>query len=143
MQNELLQNILSFVAENRSDLFTVNDNAVRCHVDDHECEFNRYTSDPLELISYLVPDDFCLLEQCNDDYRLVAASVCNPTYWDLSEKIGSLLKDVHATIQNLENNIGRMIRHFLAKLEIDDYFQRSNWFLTTNPNLPSFKDSME
>jgi hypothetical protein len=140
VQNELLQNILSFIAENKSDLFTVNDNAVRCHADDHEYTFNEYASAPLELISYLVPDDFCLLEQYDDDYRLVAASVCNPTYWELSEKMGSPLQDVHAPIPNLENTIGRMIRHFLAKLTIDDYFLRSNWFLTTDPNLPLFKD---
>jgi hypothetical protein len=140
-QNELLQNILSYVGEYRSDLFAVNENTVISHLDDNEYEFSRYEYTPLELVSYLVPDDFCLLEKFNDDYHLTAASVCNPTYWELSEKVGHSLKDIHAPIPNLEGKIGRMIRHFFTKLKVDDYFQRSNWFLMTTSDLPLFKDS--
>lgn len=142
-QNELLQNILSYISEFKNDLFTVNQTSVISHVENNEYQFKKYKYNPLELISYLTPDDFCLLEKFNDDYRLTAASVCSPTYWELSEKMGCPLKDIHAPIPNLENSIGRMIRHFLSNLKMDDLFQRSNWFLTTNPNLPLFKDNDE
>ncbi len=132
--------MLLYIANYESDLFTVNEEVVISHTDKNEYELARYQDNPLELVSYLVPDDFCLLEKDNDDYRLIAASVCNPTYWELSEKMGQSLKNVHAPIPNLEDKIGRMIRHFFTKLKVDDYFQRSNWFLTTNPNYPLFLD---
>ena len=139
-QHELLECVLLYIANYKSDLFTVNEEVVISHADNNEYELARYQHNPLELVSYLVPDDFCLLEKDNDDYRLIAASVCNPTYWELSEKMGQSLKNVHAPIPNLEDKIGRMIRHFFTNLKVDDYFQRSNWFLTTNPNFPLFLD---
>lgn len=139
-QHELLKEILSYIAKYQADLFTVNEGVVISHADDVEYELSSYKDNPFELISYLAPDDFCLLDKQDTDYQLAAASVCNPTYWELSEKMGRPLKDVHAPIPNLEDKIGRMIRHFFANLKVDDYFLRSNWFLTSNPELPLFLD---
>ncbi len=137
-QNELLDSVLLYIAKYKSDLFAISEGTVISHADNSEYELSMYKHAPLELISYLVPDDFCLLEKYSDDYCLTAASVCSPTYWELSEKMGKPLKDVHAPIPNLEDKIGRMIRHFFANLKVDDYFQRSNWFLTVNPDLSLF-----
>ncbi len=138
-QRELLNNILSFIEQYKSDLFTIKENSVINHADNSSYELDKFKNSPLELISYLAADDFCLLDKFNDDYRLAAASVCAPTYWELSEKIGKPMKDVHSPITNLENKIGRMIRHYFSNLKTDDYYQRSNWFLVTTSDLPLFK----
>ena len=139
-QNELLANILSFIQQYHNDVFAVNENSIiRCS-DNMYYDFANFKEHPLELISYLVPDDFCLLEKCDDDYRLVAASVCAPTYWELTEKIGHPMKEVHAPIAQLEERIGRMIRHFFSGLTPDDYYQRSNGFLLPTSELALFKD---
>ena len=142
-QNELLFEILSFLEMYQSDLFTINSNSVISHSDNQHYEFSKYQSSPLELASYLAADDFCLLEKIDDDYRLVAASVCAPTYWELSEKMGRPMREVHAPIPNLEEKIGKGIRHFFTNLKPSDYYQRSNWFLTTRSDYPLFKDSYE
>ena len=139
-QNELLQNIISYIVKYKSDLFTLKECSITSHADGNTYKFSQYENNPLELISYLAADDFCLLEKFNDDYRLVAGSVCTPTYWELSEKIGKPIKDVHAPIPNLEDKIGRMIRHFFVSLKTDVYYQRSNWFLMTDSELTLFKD---
>ena len=76
---------------------------------------------------------FCLLKEEGEDYKLVAASVCAPTWWTLSEKMGEPLANIHAPIANLEGKIGRMIRHFLQNLKMDDCYQRSNWFFVLKP----------
>ena len=133
--------ILSFIKQYKSDLFTVSDNSVTSHSDNQVYELSKFESSPLELISYLAGDDFCLLKKSADDYLLAAASVCTPTYWELSEKMGKPMKQVHAPIANLEEKIGRMIRHFFINLKPDDYYQRSNWFFTFTPELPLFIDS--
>ena len=138
-QHELLNNILSFIRQYKSDLFTINENSVISHADNNIYEFAKFKTSPLELISYLAADDFCLLDKFNDDYRLAAATVCAPTYWELSEKMGRPMKDVHSPIANLEDKIGRMIRHYFSNLKTDDYYQRSNWFLVTTSDLPLFK----
>lgn len=139
-QNDLLNNILLFIKQYQNDLFTINDDSIVSHRDNVVYKISDYKSCPLELISYLAPDDFCILEKLNDDYRLVAASVCAPTYWELLEKIGKPMKGVHAPIAGLEDKIGRMIRHFFMNLKPDDYYQRSNWFLMTTSDLTLFKD---
>ncbi len=139
-QNELLSNILSFIDHYQTDLFTVSDDSAIRHSDSMTYDLTEFKDNPLELISYLAPDDFCLLEQYEDDYRLVAGSVCAPTYWELTEKIGRPMKEVHAPIAQLEDRIGQVIRHFFAHLKVDDYYQRSNWFLLPTSNLPLFKD---
>ena len=142
-QNELLANILCFIQQYHNDLFIVNEMSIIRSSDNTHYDFANFKEHPLELISYLVPDDFCLLEKCDDDYRLVAASVCAPTYWELTEKIGHPMKEVHAPIAQLEERIGRMIRHFFAGLKPDDYYQRSNWFLMPTSDLALFKDRDE
>lgn len=139
-ESELLENILLYIKQYKSDLFTIENEKVICHANGEVYELSDYEQYPLELISYLAPDDFCLLEKFADDYRLVAASVCSPTYWELSEKISKPMKNIHGPIPNLENKIGRMIRHFLVNLKTDMYYQRSNWFLLPNDDLPLFKD---
>ena len=140
-QNELLQSVLSYLTEFKSDLFTINNDSVTSLMDNNTYEFSEYKNCPLELVTYLAADDYCLLEKYDDDYRLVAASVCAPTWWELSEKIGKPLIEVHAPIVNLEEKIGRMIRHFLANLNTDECYQRSNWFLFPSSDLCIFPNN--
>jgi hypothetical protein len=84
-----------------------------------------------------------LLEKYGKDYKLIAASVCAPTWWDLSEKLGKSLSSIHEPIIGLEAKIGRMIRHFLRNLKVEDCYQRSNWFLYTRPDLCVFPSNID
>lgn len=142
-QFELLDEILTFIDSYKTELFTLKNNSIISHRDNRTYDLSEYESKPLDLISYLVADDFCLLDKFNDDYRLAAASVCTPTYWELSEKIGKPMKDVHAPIATLEEKIGHMIRHFFVNLKPNDYYLRSNWFLMSTPDLTLFKDAFD
>ncbi len=142
-QQELLGNILRFIKNYRSDLFTISSGSIISHSDNNVYDLSAFESNPLELISYLAGDDFCILDRFDDDYRLVAASVCAPTYWELSEKMGNPMREVHAPIPHLEEKIGHMIRHFFKNLEPDNYYQRSNWFLMSTPDLTLFKDNYD
>ncbi len=140
-QTEFLALILDYLQEYQKDLFKVEKNQVLSLQDNNTYAISDYTSCPLELISYLVADDFCLLENIGDDHKLVAASVCAPTWWDLSAKMDKPLTTVHSPIAGLEEKIGRMIRHFLQNLSVEDCYQRSNWFLFNRPDLCVFPSS--
>ena len=91
----------------------------------------------------MVADDYCLLEKRREITKLVAASVCAPTWWTLAEKMGKPLANIHAPIAGLEEKIGRMIRHFLQNLKVTDCYQRSNWFLFARPDLCVFPNSFD
>lgn len=142
-QQELLGLVLENIQQHHADKFLVSNNEITRREINKNYIIDDFTSKPLELISYLVADDYCLLEEEGDDYKLVAASVCAPTWWNLSEKMGKPLTSIHEPIMNLEEKIGRMIRHFLQNLNVTDCYQRSNWFLFTSKEYCVLPDSFD
>ena len=142
-QQELLDLLLAHLIKYHSKEFDVTDESIHSRLDNLFYFYADYKNNPLELASYIAGDDICLLEEGSEDFKLVAASVCAPTWWDLQEKIGRSLSDIHAPIADLEEKIGRMIRHFLKNLKVDNCFQRSNWFLFTRPDYCVFPNSYD
>ncbi len=128
-QIELLSLLLDNLQQHHADRFDVACDHVFVKSQNKRYEMVDYENCPLRLVSYLSADDYCLLKEDGEDYSLVAASVCSPTWWNLSEKMGKSLASIHEPIINLEEKIGRMIRHFLQNLNVTDCYQRSNWFL--------------
>ena len=55
-------------------------------------------------ISLSVPDDLCIIE-CKGDQRLLAASICSPSYWNIKSKIGKSLKAIHKPVNSLNEKI--------------------------------------
>ncbi len=142
-QKEFLHLVLEHIQQYHSNLFVISDKKVVSKKENSTYFLQDYEKCPLELTSYLVADDFCLLKENGEDYKLIAASVCAPTWWLLGEKMGRSLADIHEPIANLEEKIGRMIRHFLRNLKVDDCYQRSNWFLFARPDLCVFPNSFD
>ena len=134
-QQELLGLALKNIQQHHADRFIISDDEVVSKNNNKRYAIADYENNPLELVSYLVADDYCLLKEDGEDYKLVAASVCAPTWWTLAEKMGKPLARIHAPIAGLEDKIGRMIRHFLQNLKIEECYQRSNWFLFSRPDL--------
>lgn len=137
-QQELSELVIEYLQKYQNKLFEFEEDSIFSVKENVTYTISDYKNCPFELISYLVPDDYCLLEESGDDYKLVAASVCAPTWWELSAKMGKPLISIHAPIANLEEKIGPMIRHFLKNLTYEDCYQRSNWFLYTKPGLCVF-----
>ena len=142
-QQEFLNLLVEFLQKYKCNLFELNGSEIFSLKENKRYDIKEYKYCPIELISYLAPDDFCLLEECEDDYKLMAATVCAPTWWDLSKKIGKPLTSIHSPIANLEEKIGRMIHHFLKNLTNEDLYQRSNWFLFGAPDLCVFPDKFD
>ena len=143
VQQELLNVVLENIHLHHASRFNIAGNKVTSKKNNKSYIISDYENNPLELVSYLVADDYCVLEEDGKDYKLVAASVCAPTWWTLAEKIGKPLANIHAPIAGLEEKIGRMIWHFLQNLKVEDCYQRSNWFLFTRPDLCVFPYSFD
>ena len=79
-------------------------------------------------ISLSVPDDLCIIE-CKGDQRLLAASICSPSYWNIKSKIGKSLKAIHKPVNSLNEKIGNPIEKFINNAPIDIPFLRENWFV--------------
>ena len=62
--------------------------------------------------------------------RLVGASVCFPSSWSLSEKIGKPLDFIHHVVPGLNAQIGTQISRFLSNLKPGFAWLRANWGLS-------------
>jgi hypothetical protein len=81
------------------------------------------------------PDFLLLKPDETGEFRLVAACVCFPSAWRLSEKMGQPLAAIHAPVPSLNPALGRSIHQFLAKLRPGPAWLRSNWGLSRSPEL--------
>ena len=52
-------------------------------------------------LSLNIQDDLCLMES-QGQQKLLAASICSPSYWDVRTKIGKPLKVIHDPVTSLD-----------------------------------------
>ena len=92
---------------------------------------------PIDRAGRLVGEDVCLMEQRPElgaGYFLTAASVCFPSRWVLSEKIGTSLSAIHAPVPGFES-IAEATNRFFDAITIDRPAQRVNWTLIDDATL--------
>tara|TARA_B100000073_G_scaffold264521_1_gene224182 strand:+ start:569 stop:1351 length:783 start_codon:yes stop_codon:yes gene_type:complete len=79
-------------------------------------------------LSLNIQDDLCIMES-NNKQRLLAASICSPSYWDVKTKIGKSLKEIHKPVSSLEEKIGERISKFIKQAPVLKPFARQNWLI--------------
>ena len=85
-------------------------------------------TDLIANLSLQVADDLCLMET-GGKQRLIAASVCSPSYWNIRQKIGLSMAAIHRPVTTLQTKIGGQIRRFIQQAPLMIPFERSNWFV--------------
>lgn len=74
--------------------------------------------------------DFLLLRRGTDrEFRLVGGCVCFPSSWEVAEKLGRGVTDIHDVVPTLNSSLGERIRTFLDRLPGGAVFERENWGL--------------
>ena len=91
-------------------------------------EINSVYPHTLANVASQMVEDLCLLD-IEDQHRLVAACVCSPSYWRLTEKAGLPLTGVHDPVPGLEQKLGRRITEFIDRVPLGRPFERRNWFM--------------
>ena len=56
----------------------------------------------LSHIAHLVQEDFCILTKQGGEYVLIAAVLCFPMFWLLSEKLGRGMDRIHAPVEEYD-----------------------------------------
>ena len=89
------------------------------------------THGPLARAALLIQEDLVLMRKSPEGWRLVAASLCFPSAWNLREKFGKPLHEVHAPVPGFgggTRNAGLIDRMF-DNLRPDHSVMRWNWSL--------------
>ncbi len=132
----------------REVLDLVADNLVRFHPRTHAFEKGSVTltetgrrialaEEPALLTaSKLVQEDLVVMRKGVDGYRLVAASVCFPSSWRLSEKIGRSMSGIHEGVPDFNGaRMGQVVERLFENLTTDQLVCRFNWSIYPDSNL--------
>ena len=86
--------------------------------------------------SRLVQEDLVVMRKGPDGYRLVAASVCFPSSWRLSEKIGRSMSGIHEGVPDFNGaRMGQVVQRLFENLTTEQLVCRFNWSIYPDGNL--------
>lgn len=93
--------------------------------------------DPLTALGNLVAEDFCLLlpDEASGEYLMVAAVLCFPSRWLLSEKLGRPLTIIHDPVPDYDETLARRVNRVFEALRPERPLVRVNWTVQTDPEL--------
>ena len=92
-------------------------------------------ADALTTIAHLVQEDFCLLSTAAGTPVLIAATLCFPSRWRLSEKLGRPLAAIHDPVPGYADTLARPVDRFLSAIAEGRIAQRLNWSILDDPAL--------
>jgi len=90
---------------------------------------------PLVEASLLVPDDLCIIERFDNEWRLSGAVVAFPSRWYLAEKIGRSLDKIHDVVPGYATQLASPVNAFFDRMTPDRSVWRLNWSLVDSPEL--------
>ncbi|HEY1762457.1 MAG TPA: DUF3445 domain-containing protein [Acidimicrobiales bacterium] len=89
---------------------------------------------PIVQAARLAQEDFCVLVR-DDVWRLRAACVCFPSRWDLTQKIGTTLDEIHSPVPGYASELSTPTNSFFDRLRPERSYWRLNWTLLDHPDL--------
>ncbi len=89
---------------------------------------------PLVAASRIVQEDLCVMVR-SDAWRLVGACVCFPSRWDLAEKVGTTLDEIHSPVPHYDTALAGPTRAVFDRLTPERSFWRLNWTLLDSADL--------
>lgn len=89
---------------------------------------------PIVQASRLAQEDFCVLVR-DDAWRLRAACVCFPSRWDLAQKIGTTLDDIHGPVPGYDAELSAPTNSLFDRMRVERPYWRLNWTLLDGADL--------
>lgn len=90
---------------------------------------------PIDACGRIVQEDLAIMRRIDDAWILVAASICFPSRWRLSEKIGKDLSGIHAPVPKYEAEIAAPVHVMFDKITTDRPMWRLNWTVIDDAEL--------
>lgn len=90
---------------------------------------------PLVTAARLVSDDLLMMRAGEGGYRLVAAVLCFPSAWSLTEKFGQSLDALHAAVPGYPDKLARVMNRIFENLKVEQPVWRVNWSIYPDDEL--------
>jgi len=89
----------------------------------------------LATMARLIQEDICLMEKRGDEYVLVAATLCFPAFWLLSEKLGQGMTRIHAPVVRYDEEAATRVARLFEWLKPGLPIMRENGHRTPHATL--------
>jgi len=89
-------------------------------------EVPRFDDHPLAVAGMLLPDDLCLMVPRDGDWWFDGASLCFPSIWRLSDKIGRPTTAVHDTVAHYREELAEKVDRYFHGMPADRVVRRRN-----------------
>lgn len=90
---------------------------------------------PLDLAGRMVQEDLLLMERQEAGWVLIAASLCFPARWRLSDKIGRPMAGIHDPVPGFNDKLARPVDRFFDRVAPDQPYLRANWSVIDDATL--------
>jgi dimethylamine monooxygenase subunit A len=134
-QQELLQLLLGHLPERFPEHYRRTDGRIENRTTGESFAIEAWWDAPLALAGRLVQEDLCLLQRGEAGYRLVAAVLCFPAHWRLSDKLGRPLDIIHDPVPGFGERLAATVDRFFASIQVAQPVWRVNWSLVDQPTL--------
>lgn len=136
-QNEALEFIQNTIGANitQPPSASPKNNIVTCPTLGAIYDKSDFKNNPLVLASLLVQEDLVLMRKKSTGWNLVAASLCFPSSWNLAEKFGKPLHDIHKPVPGANERLDPMITRIFDNLKSDLPVWRENWSVYADDEL--------
>ncbi|NJO40338.1 MAG: DUF3445 domain-containing protein [Cyanobacteria bacterium CRU_2_1] len=134
-QKEVLDLLLNYLPERFPEYYQRHNQQITNQITQQTWNINEFADNPLDLAGRLVQEDLCLMQANSDSYILSAASVCFPLHWQLRDKLGHPIAQIHAPVPGYAEKLERPVNDLFDRLRPDRPGYRLNWSFVDTPEL--------
>ena len=134
-QRELLELLLDHLPHCLPEHYLRQGGLIENRVTGERFAIEAFADAPLELAGRLIQEDLCLMQRGEAGYRLVAAVLCFPAHWRLSDKLGRPLEAIHGPVPGFGERLAGPVDRFFASIQAARPVWRVNWSLVDQPTL--------
>lgn len=134
-QQEILELLLDHLLHTFPQYFDHHNHHITNHLTQQTWHKDDFADHPLDLAGRLIQEDLCLMQPTPMGYSLIAGSVCFPSHWSLTEKLGQPLTQIHHPVPGYKSVLAQPVDHYFDRLTGDHPGYRFNWSVVDTPEL--------
>jgi dimethylamine monooxygenase subunit A len=129
-QRELRERIVAHLAADHPQSFEKIGSVVRSLITRQTLDLDDASTEPLMQVSYLIEEDFMLLEEIEGTIQITAASNAYSSSGRLVGSVGHDVEWAHEPVPQLTRKLGGKINRVLGSIHADTPCERFNWQIT-------------
>ena len=130
-QNEVLNLLADYLPARFPEIYRRNAAAMEILAANRTVHLDDRTFPPIHIAARLVQEDLVLMRKGDNGWRLTAASLCFPSSWNLLEKFGKPMHEIHAPVPGFQAGTrnASLIERMFDNLQPANPVVRWNWSL--------------